>query len=349
MLSSLADLRSVIYLRLHMGSKIPLPINGQPQAGNREGVKRRTVGVITNPNARQSVSAEVAGSHHVLREEVTRSPADVPAAIDRLLAHDPEAIIVNGGDGTLGSVIGHLYKTRPKEPMPRLVPVLGGTNNSVAKDVGAVGRIEAVKKRIAAHGSLAELPVVRRATMVVSSGDERIGCGFVFATGIVARFADAYYAGTMRGPVQAAKVVIEKMSTALLPTRANRAFWAFEPNHVTVNGRVLSLPKGAALTYCSTIDTQILFFRPFLASAKELVEQGRFNVLVNALPKTAIVRHFFSLVLGKYNKDGHVLAVGERFALDGTKRMMLDGEMRDVRLDEALTLAPGPVVEFVQL
>lgn len=331
-----------------MGSKIPLPINGQNAAAKSDR-RRATIGVITNPNARKSVSAEVAGTHNILREEVTREPKDVPGAIDRLLEHDVEAIVVNGGDGTLGSVIGHLHTRRPNGPLPRLVPVLGGTNNSVAKDVGAVGRIATVKKRIAAHGSLLDLPTVSRATMVLSCGDEPIGCGFVFSTGIIARFADAYYAGTLRGPVQAAKVVIEKMTTALLPTAANRAFWAFEPTNVVVDGQPIALPRGAALSYVSTIDTQILFFRPFLATAQQLVEQNGFNVLVNALPKAAIVRHFFKLVLGKYNGDGHALRVGKRFAITGTKRIMLDGEMFDIDPADTLTLAPGPIVEFIRL
>lgn len=332
-----------------MGSKIPLPINGQPIAPPREDVRRGTVGIITNPNARQSarVPTELLGQSHVLREEVTKSPADLPAALDRLLAHDVEAIVVNGGDGTLGAVIGYLHGKGVA--LPRLVAVKGGTNNSVAKDVGSVGRIDAVKRKIAEHGSLRDLPTIQRATILVDGPNGRLGCGFFLASGIIARFADAYYAGTMRGPVQAAKVVFEKMTTALLPTRKNREFWAFEPNRVNVDGKVISLPKGAALSYVSTIDTQILFFRPFLATAKELVGQRAFNVLVNALPKVAIVRHFFSLVLGRYNGDGHALAIGKRFELSGTKRVMLDGEMFDVDPKDTLVISPGPLVDFVQI
>jgi hypothetical protein len=337
-----------------MGSKIPLTINDHSESQGTTGTKKRAqIGLLTNPNARQArkVPAEVSGVHHVLREEITASPDAVPAALDRLLAHGIEALIVNGGDGTLGAVIAHLERHRLKTqaPLPKLIPVLGGTNNSVAKDVGAVGRLDAVKKQLAAAPSLSELETIRRATLYVDRGSQRLGCGFVFSTGLIARFADAYYAGSLRGPVQVAKVVIEKLSTALLPTQSNRAFWAFEPNDIVINGQRMPLPNGAALSYCSTIDTQILFFKPFLATASELARTNGFNVLVNALPKTTILRHFFKFVLGKYSGEGHALAVGRTLTLSGTKRIMLDGEMHDIGENEVLTLSPGPVVEFLRL
>ncbi|MCC6809980.1 MAG: hypothetical protein IT381_21300 [Deltaproteobacteria bacterium] len=336
-----------------MGSKIPLPINGQTSEPTAARSKRTTIGVITNPNARASarVDIEVSGTHHVLREEVTTTPSDVPAALDRLLAYGVEAIMVNGGDGTLSSVIAHLDRRRvnASTPLPKLIPVLGGTNNSVAKDVGAVGRIAAVKKRVIAKDGLQHLRTVKRATIFVDKNGERVGCGFVFATGLIARFADAYYAGSLKGPAQAAKVVTTKLATALLPTRSNRAFWAFEPNAIQVDDSALKLPKGASLSYCSTIDTQILFFRPFLARATELVEKRRFNVLVNALPKTTVLRHFFKFVLGRFKGDGHALAVAKKLEISGTRRMMLDGEMFDVAPDDVITLSPGPVVEFICL
>src|SRR5262245_35855248 len=104
------------------------------------------VGVLTNPFARGNQGRRAGALRNQrLREQVTQSTADVPAAVDALLDGGATVLAINGGDGTFGAAIAHLERRGLELP---LIPVLGGTNNSIAKDARAIGRIDRVAARV---------------------------------------------------------------------------------------------------------------------------------------------------------------------------------------------------------
>jgi hypothetical protein len=320
-----------------------VPLAESPRGDSR-------VGILTNPFSRSNLSRP-RGPYRseVLHEQVTQSLHDVPRALDRLLAEGTPAIAINGGDGTLGAAIAHLEDRGQLVP---LIPVLGGTNNSVAKDTGGIGRIDRVAERLQLLGQdVLNAKVAERNTLRVTKIDPRgketpLGVGFIFSTGLIVRFTEAYYAGPWYGPPQAARVVATQFAKLLFPNAETRRFWAFEQNRMHIDADELPLPNGVQLALVSTLDTQILFFKPF---PKRATEVPGFNVLVNALPSRTIFRHLWPLSRGTYKGHGHWTTDAADFRMSGTEKVFLDGEALRCNPEDTLRVTPGPRVTFLQL
>ncbi len=292
------------------------------------------LGILTNPFAR---SANVVRLPRHPLEHITQTPAEVPRALDKLLDAGVTALAINGGDGTLGAAIAHMEKRGALLP---IVPVMGGTNNAVAKDAGSLGTLEKVLARLDLQA-----PCRERSTLRVMRNGQPLGVGFIFSTGLIVRFTEAYYEGPWYGPPQAARVVAKKLAQVFL-RRGDPSFWAFEPTRVHIDGRELPLGDGAQLSFLSTIDTQILFFKPFQVPAALLTG---FNALVNALPSRAIARHLWPIARARYHGPGHWTQQAHDFAVTGTRKVFFDGELHAASSDDVFTVSPGPRVKFLQL
>lgn len=265
---------------------------------------------------------------------MTTSVSEIPAALEAV--RGCEYLLVNGGDGTLGEIVTALAKSG--EPLPTIVPTYGGTNNAVAKDVGAARR-DAIGRILAGE----EGRVIERQLLRVSCGD-RERYGFIFATGLVVRLTEEYYRGPGVGSAKAAWVVAKKFAQAAVPLERFRAFWKFEPNRVSIDGVPMMLPRGAQLSLVSALNQQILFFKPFPNGVEEI--EG-FNVLVNALPVHAIAADMHRLSRGTYTGVGHVAQPASRFEIVGTQRFFLDGELYDCGAQDRVTISCGPRARFL--
>lgn len=291
------------------------------------------IGIITNPHARSHAWHRSWGDPQV-SERVTTSISEIPAALEAV--RGCEYLLVNGGDGTLGEIVTALAKTG--EPLPVLVPTYGGTNNAVAKDVGAARRDAIVCILAGEQGRIIERQLLR----VTCAGRERYG--FIFATGLVVRLTEEYYRGPGVGSAKAAWVVAKKFAQAVVPLERFRSFWKFEPNRVSIDNVPMMLPRGAQLSLVSALNQQILFFKPFPHSVEEI---AGFNVLVNALPVRAIAADMHRLSRGTYSGAGHVAKPASRYELTGTQRYFLDGELYDCGEHDRLTITCGPRARFL--
>ena len=269
-----------------------------------------------------------------MRERVTTSVSEIPAALQAV--RGCSYLLVNGGDGTLGEIVTALAKSG--EPLPILVPTYGGTNNAVAKDVGAARRDAIVRILAGEPGRIIERQLLR-----VTCGD-RERYGFIFATGLVVRLTEEYYRGPGVGSAKAGWVVAKKFAQAIMPLERFRTFWKFEPNRVTIDNVPMMLPRGAQLSLVSALNQQILFFKPFPQRVEDI---SGFNVLVNALPVSAIAADMHRLSRGTYAGPGHVAKPAKRFEIVGTPRFFLDGELYDCDPQDRVTISEGPRARFL--
>ena len=65
----------------------------------------------------------------------TRSPAEIPAALERLAASGIEVLGINGGDGTTQLVLTELLNGTRFARLPAIVVLPGGTTNMTARDL----------------------------------------------------------------------------------------------------------------------------------------------------------------------------------------------------------------------
>jgi hypothetical protein len=104
------------------------------------------VGLVSNPASghnrdqfetlRQRIDASPS-IHHL----ITRSAADIPAALGELRDRGVEVLAINGGDGTNAAMLGAMLEGDYFDTPPLVVLLPGGTANMNAGDVGMTGAL----------------------------------------------------------------------------------------------------------------------------------------------------------------------------------------------------------------
>ena len=81
------------------------------------------------------------------------SPAEILAALEKFERDNVTLIILNGGDGTLQTVLTYLQHIRAEVYQPKLVLLKAGTTSMAFGDVGCEGTLEDVLEQVAAYAS----------------------------------------------------------------------------------------------------------------------------------------------------------------------------------------------------
>jgi diacylglycerol kinase (ATP) len=104
---------------------------------------------------------------------LTRSLDELPAALDAILAARPDAIAVNGGDGTLQTMLTACARMGALGDLPPIAVLPGGTTNMSAHDLSGVGHLRRALRAYAALRALPReaWPVVHRPILAIETGD----------------------------------------------------------------------------------------------------------------------------------------------------------------------------------
>lgn len=224
------------------------------------------IGVVTNPrsskNRRNPALAKRLG--YILGErDVAAAPADLDglaATVARFREREVDVVCINGGDGTVHTVVTALARAwEPERPLPRIALLRGGTMNTQAHGLGIKGSPEALLGRVVdAYHSGEPLPVARRSLLCVD-GEQY---GFIFGNGLIAQFLEPYYEGRDPSPLKAAWLLARAVASALWQGPFIRRIMRPWRGVVTMDGRVF--PEAEYLTVTAgTIDDIGLGFRPF--------------------------------------------------------------------------------------
>lgn len=103
---------------------------------------------------------------------VTRDLGELPAALDAILEARPDALAVNGGDGTLQTLLAECVRRGVLDELPPLAVLPGGTTNMSAHDLAGFGNL---RRALRAYAQLrdrprADWPVVRRPILRIDTG-----------------------------------------------------------------------------------------------------------------------------------------------------------------------------------
>lgn len=305
------------------------------------------IGVVTNPRSRKNRKnprlarqlAYILGERHELA-----APADLAALDETAIAFRERGIdilCINGGDGTLHQVLSSMARVYGDAPLPRVAILRGGTMNTIAKGMGIYGTpgdlLDYVVERYHADAPMA---TTRRWLLRVDGRH----CGFLFGTGVMARYLEAYYAGSEPTPLKAGWVLARAVGSALVGGPFARSLMEPEPLEVSVDGQVW--PKEAYVSVgAGTANDVGLGFRPFQAA---LTHPGRLAAVGIACGPYALVRALGRYWLGRpANDPGIVEDVAERLVIRGRGpvKYMLDGDFYVG--GEELVLEVGPGIDFI--
>ena len=129
---------------------------------------------------------------------LTRELSELPGALDALLDARPDALAVNGGDGTLQTLLAECARRGVLGELPPIAVLPGGTTNMCAHDLSGVWKL---RRSLRAYAALrdrprTEWPVVRRPILAIETADGPTAGTFV-GLGVVVRGVE-YWLGALR-------------------------------------------------------------------------------------------------------------------------------------------------------
>jgi diacylglycerol kinase family enzyme len=138
----------------------------------------------------------------------TATLAELDWAVRSAHTRGSDLLVLSGGDGTLMvglTAIAHHYG---EKSLPRLGVLPCGTVSTVARNLGIRGNPLALLRRLLdARNPLATRTCPTLRVRAYRGGLQTEHLGFIFGTGLVARFFDAYYRGALRGSLAASQIV----------------------------------------------------------------------------------------------------------------------------------------------
>lgn len=138
----------------------------------------------------------------------TSSIAELDAAAQAIAARGTDLVILSGGDGSFMAGVTALTRALGEDRLPMIGFLPGGTAATVAHNWGSHGDpVELLGRILERRGSLSATvrPTLRVTAERSGAFEERIG--FMFGTGLVAKFFEVYYGEGAGGYAGAARIV----------------------------------------------------------------------------------------------------------------------------------------------
>lgn len=181
------------------------------------------IGIVNNPRSRRNRRDPRLGERLRARlgddgEVVDAStPEELARAVERFRAQGIDVLGVGGGDGTAHVVISAFADAYGGAPLPRVLLLRAGAMNTVAHGNGIRGGPEAILREVLARRRQgAPLTTVERDLLRVEAGGLPPRHGFIFGTGAVVAFLEAYYATGRPSPLTAALLLARAVGSALV-------------------------------------------------------------------------------------------------------------------------------------
>lgn len=181
------------------------------------------IGIVNNPRSRRN--RRHPGVVRALRQQLggdgevidAATPQELDRAVERFRAAGVDVVGVNGGDGTGHFVLTALARAYGAAPLPRLLLLRGGAMNTVAHGHGISGSPERILREVlikVRHGF--PLRTTPRDLLRVAADGGEARYGFIFGTGAIVAFLEAYYGSGRPSPATAAALVARGVASAMV-------------------------------------------------------------------------------------------------------------------------------------
>jgi diacylglycerol kinase family enzyme len=227
------------------------------------------IGIVNNPRSRRNrlrpgiarrLRAQLGDRGEVLDAS---TPDELARAVERFRAARIEVLGVNGGDGTGHYVLTAFARAYGAEPLPRVLLLRGGAMNTVAHGHAIRGGPERILHEMLLRrerGSGLRTLTCDLLRVSADGGEPRYG--FIFGTGFLVTFLEAYYGTGRPSPAIAALLVSRAIGSALVGGRFAAALGRRTPLRVATDGD--EWPDGRYLAVAAATTPDIGFgFRAF--------------------------------------------------------------------------------------
>lgn len=309
--------------------------------------------LILNPNARclrrspqLLARLEAVATRHA-RVFLTGDLGELDSACARLEQAKASRVIVCGGDGSYMAATTALHKAFGAERLPELVFLPAGTMATVARnwrDPGAPRRariaLPSVLPRLLDPSSKLEFRARPTLQIDDAAGAQRIG--FIFGSGLVARFFDRYYAAGAAGARTAVGIAVPTFFGSLLGGARARALLAPLPCRLRVDGGPELSDDAYSLVVASVVKNLGLHF---LVTYRAGEDPKRIHLVASSLGPRQLGPQALRVIGGKpLQGPGIVDQLLPSFRLsfpDGPGPYVLDG---DVFRATEVRVRAGPMI-----
>lgn len=291
-----------------------------------------------DPRLIAAVSSSAAGADRVV---VTRDLDALARATAEMKVAGVDRVVLCGGDGTYMAGVTALAASG-FDPLPEVCLAPGGTVATVAKNLGKpIGLLETVRR--ATTSSMA-LSVLEHPTLRVSELGGATRIGFIFGTGLVARFFQRYYQAGAGGHAAAAKIVARVFVGSFVSDAYSRSVLDPLPCKLSVDGHALA-PEAYSLVVSSVVRDLGLHMWVTHRAAED---PERPHLVAAPLSARALGPQAPRVLLGRRLRgegcfDDLVREFSVQFP-DGSGPYVLDGELLRA---ESISVTAGPRVRFV--
>lgn len=272
------------------------------------------------------------------------TPEELARAVERFRAARIDVLGVNGGDGTAHHVLTAFARAYGAEPLPKLLLLRGGSMNTVARGSGVRGGPETILREVLIrrrHGY--PVRTLERDLLRVTADGREPRYGFLFGTGTLVSFLEAYYATGHPSPLTAALLVARAFGSALVSGELARALGRRQRLRVSTDGD--EWPDGSYLALAAGSSPDIGFgFRPFARCDEQ---PGFFHAVgvVGAIGQLALAAPRIRRG-APWRRRLAQDEVARRLVLHAERpRFTLDGDL--YAAERTVTVETGPSVEIV--
>ncbi|MGH6896404.1 MAG: diacylglycerol kinase family protein [Geminicoccaceae bacterium] len=316
------------------------------------------IGLISNPSSQRNrrgldgIHRAVAGAPDVIHV-ATDAGQDLDAALIEFARQEVGLLVINGGDGTVQTILTRLLEDRPFETVPYVAVLARGTANTTAADVGLRGRAAAGLARLLAavrdgtiEGQIVERPILRLEN-IRGKGPQR---GMMFGAGAVQGAIELccrkVYARGLRGNLGIGLTLAALLFGTIFEAR----------NHGILRGHdiAVSLDGGAEnrtsrlLVLATTLHRLILGSRPFWNYEGEPIRYTSIayppDHLLRSAPKVLYGWRRRALSPKVYDSQG-----AGRIGVRLEEPFTVDGEMFEPSPDRPVLITAPDWVRFVRL
>jgi diacylglycerol kinase (ATP) len=308
------------------------------------------IGVVNNPRARRNqrrpglaarLRARLDGDGEVLDAS---TPEELEAVVRRLHAADIDLLGINGGDGTGQMVLSAFARACGDRPLPRLLLLRGGAMNTVAHGHGIGGTPETVLRSVLDQRRRGiPLRTVDRDLLRIAADDGPPRFGFIFGTGAVVTFLEAYYRLRSPSPRAAVGLLFRAIGSALRGGPFALSLMLRERLQVETDGE--EWPDGSYLALLAGTTPDIgLGFKAFHRCDEQ---PGFFHAVGLTAPLLSLALSLPRLRAGRPWRRRHALdEVARELVLTSERpRYTVDGDL--YQAEGRVRVSTGPGVEIV--
>lgn len=304
------------------------------------------IGTIFNPNAARA-KREPSLAHTlegVLAPEgpflVTRSLQDIPQAVEKIVAYNPDILAICGGDGTLYHTLSPFFRLNGTQRLPLIAILKAGTTNTLLKSVGSSDN------PVRFAGRIVESIRGKRVFKIVEFDAMKVNDGYGFIAGIamVARIIRVYLDGGNVGIPKAVSLIFRCLGSALIGGPLIRELSASVRAEGSADGRPIPITSFTFLLV-STAST-LGFGMRLIARGHE--RPGHFHLLASSKSTSYLLWQFIPGILGfPLRGMGHFQGLYRRLdlAFEKPELYMVDGEMFQAG---SLTVEAGPRLKIIK-